>query len=259
MKLAITGKGGVGKTTLASLLVRTYAVEGNTVLAIDANPDANLAAAVGIPEEEIHRIIPIADMSDFIEERTGARPGVIGAQFKLNPKVDDIPERFAARMDNIRLLVLGTVKKGGGGCICPESAVLRSLMAHLLLRRSEVVILDMDAGLEHLGRSTADGVDAFIIVVEPGQRSIQTAKAIRKLAKDIGIDKCFAVGSKTHDDHERQFIKDSLPDIEILGYINFSPLIFEADHLGKSVYDIAPRAAQEANKIKNRLESILSV
>jgi CO dehydrogenase maturation factor len=258
MKLAITGKGGVGKTTLASLLVRICAAEGNTVLAIDANPDANLAAAVGIPAEEASRITPIAELHDLIEERTGAKPGSFGGQFKLNPRVDDIPERFAARKDHIRLLVLGTVKKGGDGCICPESAVLRSLMAHLLLRRSEVVILDMDAGLEHLGRATAQGVDAFIVVVEPGQRSIQTAQAIKRLAKDIGITKCYAVGSKTHDESERQFIKDNLPNFEVLGFINFDPQIAEADRRGQSVYDSAPQAAQEARQIKLRLDSLFS-
>jgi len=182
MKLAITGKGGVGKTTTASLLARIYAAEGKQVIAIDANPDANLATALGISAEEAQRITPIVEMKDLIEERTGANKGSMGGFFKVNPKVDDIPEKFSIRKDGICLLIMGTVKKGGSGCLCPEGALLKSLLSHLVLGRSEVVIIDMDAGVENLGRGTAKGVDAFIIVAEPGQRSFQTARAIRKLA-----------------------------------------------------------------------------
>src|SRR4030042_538468 len=197
MKLAIAGKGGVGKTTLASLLAGVYSAEGKVVIASDADPDANLAMALGIPREEAQRITPIAELKDLIEERTGARPGGMGGFFKLNPKVDDIPERFSARKDNIRLLVMGSVKAGGGGCVCPESVLLKGLLSHLLLGRSEVVIMDMEAGLEHLGRGTAQGVDAFIIVVEPGKRSLQRAEAVQRLAKDLGVGQCYVVGSKT--------------------------------------------------------------
>jgi len=210
MKLAITGKGGVGKTTLASLLARVYATEGKKVIAIDANPDANLATALGIDIEEAQRITPIAELKDLIEERTGVKAGAPGTFFKLNPKVDDIPERFSIEKDGIRLLIMGTVKRGGSGCLCPEGALLKSLVSHLVLARSEVVIMDMDAGVENLGRGTAKGVDAFIIVVEPGQRSFQTARAIRDLASDLGVKKCYIVGSKTRDDSERKFVVDNL-------------------------------------------------
>ena len=254
MKLAVSGKGGVGKTTTASLLARVYAAEGNTVLAIDANPDANLATALGIPSSEAQAITPITELKDLIEERTGAKAGTFGGFFKLNPRVEDIPERFSARIDNVRLLVLGTVKKGGAGCICPESALLRGLVAHLVLSRSEVVIMDMDAGVEHLGRGTAKGIDAFILVVEPGQRSVQTALTIKSLAQDLGIDTCYAVGSKTKNDVERQFIIDSLPGIEVLGFINYHPEIAEADLRGRSVFEAAPEAVAEVRKIKERLE-----
>lgn len=255
MKLAITGKGGVGKTTLASLLARIYAAEGKTVLAIDANPDANLALALGLPPEQARRITPIAEMDELIEERTGAKPGTSAPFFKLNPRVDDIPDRFSAKIDGIRLLIMGTVKKGGGGCMCPESALLRSLMSHLLLRESDVVVLDMDAGVEHIGRGTAGAVDAFIIVVEPGKRSIQTAEAIRDLARDLGVEKCYVVGSKATSDADRQFIIDSMPDFEVLGFISYSPKIIEADLKGMSVFDTAPEAVAEAKRIKERLES----
>jgi CO dehydrogenase maturation factor len=258
MKLAVTGKGGVGKTTLTSLLAWIYSTEGNKVIAIDANPDANLATALGISADEASRITPIADLKELIQERTGAKPGGFGTFFKLNPKVDDIPERFSIQKDGIKLLVMGTVKKGGGGCLCPEGALLKSLLSHLVLSRSEVVIIDMDAGVENVGRGTAKSVNAFIIVVEPGQRSFQTARAIRNLAKDLGVKKCYIVGSKTHDDDERQFIIDNLPDFDVLGFINYHPEIAKADRLGKSVFETAPAAVTEAKNIKKKLEQTVS-
>jgi CO dehydrogenase maturation factor len=253
MKLAITGKGGVGKTTLASLLARLYAADGNTVIAIDANPDANLAMALGLPQDQARSITPIAEMEDLIEERTGAKPGSGAPFFKLNPRVDDIPERFSAKIDGIRLLTMGTVKTGGGGCMCPESALLKSLISHLLFRESDVVVMDMDAGVEHLGRGTAQAVDALIIVVEPGKRSIQTAEAIRGLAVDLGM-RYYVVGSKTQSDADRQFITSSMPDFEVLGFINYNPKIREADLSGVSVFDADPVVVAEARSIKEKLE-----
>lgn len=248
----------MGKTTLSSLLAMAYAQDGYQVIAIDANPDANLAMALGIPREEAQRITPIAELEDLIEERTGAKPGRAGGFFKLNPKVDDIPERFSATRDGIRLLVMGTVKGGGAGCVCPESAVLRALLAHLLVGRSEVVIMDMDAGVEHLGRGTARGVDAFIIMVEPGQRSVHTALAIRRLAQDLGIRNCYVVGSKTRGEAERQFITDNLSDFPILGFMDYNPDIAEADLKGLNVYEAVPQAAHTARKMKAELERLLA-
>lgn len=255
MKIAITGKGGVGKTTLTSILARIYSIEGNKVIAIDANPDANLATALGISADESNRITPIAELQKMIQERTGANPSSFGTFFKLNPKVDDIPERFSIQKDGIKLLVMGTVKKGDSGCLCPEGALLKSLVSHLVLSRSEVVIMDMDAGVENLGRGTAKGVDAFIIVVEPGQRSFQTARAIRDLAKDLRVKKCYIVGSKTHDDTERQFVIDNMSGFDILGFINYYNEVAKADQIGKSVFDTAPAAVADVKKIKEKLEN----
>jgi len=254
-KLAITGKGGVGKTTLAALLAHIYAREGNKVLAIDADPDANLASALGIPLEMIKQIVPIAEMGDLIEERTGARPGQSGGFFSLNPRVDDIPDRFAATHRGIKLLVLGTVQRGGGGCICPESALLKNLVRHLFVSYSEVVILDMEAGLEHLGRGTAGAVDAFIVVVEPGQRSIQTAQAVKRLAADIGIHKVYVVGNKVRSIQDRQFICDCLPGDNVLGFLSFSEKAIEADISGQAIFDADPLLVTEAQKIKLLLMS----
>lgn len=258
MKLGIAGKGGVGKTTLASLLAGVYSAEGKSVIAIDADPDANLAAALGISREEASHITPIAELKDLIEERTGAKAGSFGAYIKLNPRVDDIPERFSARKGNIRLMRLGTVKGGGAGCICPESTLLRSLLSHLLLQRSEVVILDMEAGLEHLARGTAQGVDAFIIVVEPGMRSLQTAESIESLARDLGISRCFVVGCKTNSEADRQFIVNNLPNMQVLGFINFNPKIMAADRQGTGIYEAAPESVKEAADIRGRLEAFIT-
>ncbi len=258
MKLAIAGKGGVGKTTLASLLAMVYSAEGKRVLAIDADPDANLASALGIPAEQARSITPIVELTELIEERTGAKPGTTGTFFKLNPKVDDIPDRFSVERDNIRLMVMGSVKGGGTGCVCPESALLRNLVSHLLLERSEVVIMDMEAGLEHLGRGTARGVDAFIIVVEPGKRSLLTAQAIGRLAEELGVARRFVVGSKTQNEVDRQFIVDNLPDLRVVGFVNYDPRITEADRLGTGVFEAAPEAAAEARAIRDRLEASIT-
>jgi len=260
MKLAITGKGGVGKTTLSALLADVFAERGHRVLAIDADPAMGLAAACGVPAEEAAAIVPVADMEDLIYERTGARKGEIGGFFKLNPRVDDIPERFAvsppgteSRQDGIRILTMGTVKTGGTGCLCPENALLRSLVTHLLLRRDEVLILDMEAGVEHLGRGTAGTVDAFIVVVEPGRRSIQTAHAIRSLANDLGIKRVYAVGNKVANESDAAFISEQLPGFEILGYLPTDQQAMEADRRGLAVYTQAPQLVDRARAIVDKL------
>jgi len=252
-KLAISGKGGVGKTTLAALLAYVYASEGNNVLAIDADPDANLASALGMPLDVARQITPIAQMADLVEERTGARPGQGGAFFSLNPRVDDIPDRFSATHRGIKLLVLGTVRRGGAGCICPESALLKNLVRHLFVGRSEVVILDMEAGLEHLGRGTADAVDAFIVVVEPGQRSLQTAQAVKRLATDIGIHKVYVVGNKIRSERDQALILEHLPNDEVLGFLPFSEKAIEADINGTAIFDADERLVAQAREIRDRL------
>ena len=256
MKLAITGKGGVGKTTLSALLAHVFVERGQKVLAIDADPASGLAAACGVPPEVAGAITPVADMEDLIYERTGARKGEIGGFFKLNPRVDDIPDRFALSSDGIRILTMGTVKTGGTGCLCPENALLRSLVTHLLLRQDEVLILDMEAGVEHLGRGTAGTVDAFIVVVEPGRRSIQTAHSIYGLAQDLGIDRVYAVGNKVASEADEAFITEQLPQFEILGYLPSDALAIESDRRGVAVFSLAPEMVAGARAIVDRLNSL---
>ena len=248
MKLAVSGKGGVGKTTFASLLIRTFNQQGKRVLAIDADPDANLAAGLGIQNSE--SIVPIAEMKALVLERTGAQPGSIGGFFKLNPKVDDLPEALAATFENIKLMRLGGVKKGVAGCICPESTLLRALVMHVVLARDEVVVMDMEAGIEHLGRATAKAVDKLIVVVEPGRRSIDTAAHIRQLAKEIGLNAIAVVGNKVRGPQDREFLERHLPDFEIIGFLPYDDALIEADLKGISPFDVdSPSKAQISSMI----------
>ncbi len=257
MKIAITGKGGVGKTTLAGLLARLYAAEGRSVLAVDADPDANLASALGISPETASRALPLAEQSDLIEERTGSRPGSPGGMFSLNPKVDDIPDAYSIRHEGVRLLVVGKSKEAGSGCYCPENVLLRRLISHLILRSDEVVILDMEAGIEHLTRGTAGSVNAFIVVVEPGQRSMQTARQIELLARGLGIKEVFVVGNKIRQKSEKDFILRHLEGMKFLGFMSYAGDAVTADLDGKSPYDASPGVREEAKKIKAALDQLM--
>ena len=247
MKLAISGKGGVGKTTLAALLAQAYADAGREVLAADADPSPCLAGALGFPAALRARLHPIAEMNNLIYERTGAKPGTIGGFFTLNPRVDDIPERFSVTHRGVRLLEMGAVDTGGSGCICPEAALLKTLFTHLLFRKDEVLILDMYAGVEHLGRATVDFVDAMLVVVEPTRRSLGTAEQIKKLANDIGLRRLWLVGNKVRNPEEEAFLRTETPGLPVLGILPADLAVQEADRLGIAVYDYVP-ALREAAK-----------
>ncbi len=257
MKIAITGKGGVGKTTIASLLAHLYAEEGKNVIAVDADPDANLASALGIPQNEAEKIKPIAEMADLIEERTGAKPGSMGGTFRLNPRVDDIPEGIGYRMNRILLLTMGKVKAAASGCYCPENVLLRSLLRHLIVKRSEVVIVDMEAGIEHFTRGTAESVDAFIVVVEPGQRSIQTARTVFEMAKNLGVQKVFVVANKVRTLEDLRFIEEHIAG-HIIGSIAFSNAIMEADMKGSAPSNYSRETVNEVREIKKKIEMSLN-
>ncbi len=254
MKIAISGKGGVGKTTLAGCLSRYLAERGQRVLAIDADPDSNLPSALGVPPERLGEVRPLAEMKDLVEERTGAQPGTFGGFFKLNPKVDDIPDAYSLEHRGIKLLTLGSVPRGGGGCLCPENTLLRVLMRHLMVRRDEAVIVDMEAGLEHLARGTTENMDALIVVVEPGQRAVQTAHQVRRLAGDLGIRHVLAVGNKIRDAEDRKVIEEGVAPMPVLGHLSYRDSIREADRRGVSPYDLDEGLRAEVARIHEALE-----
>jgi CO dehydrogenase maturation factor len=254
MKIAVSGKGGVGKTTLTSLLAYAFASEGYQVMAIDADPSPCLGDALGFPRELVQGLTPIADMHELIHERTGAQPGTYGGIFKMNPRVDDIPDKYSATHRGIKLLELGAVKQGGAGCICAESVLLKQLVTTILLQRNEVVLMDMYAGVEHLGRATSDMVDALLIVAEPTARSLGTAAQIKQLAKDIKIETMYLVGSKVQSPADREFIAANSPGLPVIGYISMDKAVLDADRAHAAAYDLSTTLADEAKTIMHALK-----
>ena len=252
MKVAITGKGGVGKTTLASTLARLYADEGRTVLAADVDPDANLGLALGLSQDEVDEIVPISKMRTLVEERTGANAA--NKFFKLNPYVSDIPDTFSKDINGVKLLVMGTVDVGGSGCVCPEHVMLKAVLANLTYRKNDVVIMDMEAGLEHLGRGTAMNMDQFIVVIEPGARSVQTYRNVKRLAKDLGVKAVRVVANKVRTDEDEEYVRSVIPAEDLLGCIHYNSEVIDADRQGKSPYDFSPTAIEEIRKIKSILD-----
>ncbi|MFR8548782.1 MAG: carbon monoxide dehydrogenase accessory protein CooC [Lachnospiraceae bacterium] len=252
MKIAITGKGGVGKTTFAATLARMYADEGRSVLAADADPDANLGLALGFSEEELDEIIPISKMRKLVEERTGADE--FNKIFRMNPKVDDIPDKYAKVCHGVKLLVLGTVETGGSGCVCPEHVMLKRIISHLMLRSNDVVVLDMEAGLEHLGRGTTSGMDEFVVVIEPGARSVQTYKNVKRLANDLGVKQVRVVANKVRSEDDEAYIRSKIPAEDLLGFIHYNSEVIDADRQGQSPYDFSQKLIEEIRSIKEKID-----
>ncbi len=244
LKVAIAGKGGVGKTTLAALLGSAWAKQGFKVLLIDADPDANLAAALGLSKAQRQKIIPLAQQYDLIEERTGAKPGEsYGSAFILNPDVSDIVENYGLKVDkNLYLVVAGSIERAGQGCFCPESALLRAFFEHLVLERDECVVMDMEAGLEHLGRSTTKGIDLLITVVEPGMRSVETALKIKQLAKELGIANFRVILNRSSKSVSSIIEEIKKVGLEVFAELPFDSQAIEADAKGDSLLHYAPEA-----------------
>jgi CO dehydrogenase maturation factor len=235
-------------------MARLLADQGRKVLAIDADPDSNLASAIGLPKELQPKLSPIAAMTSMIEERTGSKKGSYGTMFKLNPKVDDLPDEMGVVYQGVKLLLLGCIPQGGGGCFCPENVLLKNLVRHLLVQGDEALIIDMEAGLEHLGRGSTGYVDALIIVVEPGQRAIHTAQQIKKLGEDLQIKRILIVGNKVSSEEDRKIIEESLSNFPILGHMSYNPKILQADREGRSPYDLDGKIKEEVKKILTELE-----
>jgi CO dehydrogenase maturation factor len=253
MKIAISGKGGVGKTTVAALLARLLAAEGDRVIAVDADPAPCLASALGI--ENADDIVPVIELKELIEERTGAKVGSMGSFFKMNPTVDDLPDKLSVQKDGVHLLLMGTVDHGGSGCVCPESVMLKALVTHLLLGQRDHLIMDMEAGVEHLGRATATAVDLMIVVVEPGARSIKTAKRVQELATEIGIRKVVAVVNKVRQGSDLVAVTRALAPIEVLGALPYDQGAIDADLTGKPPYPSLDDIPAEARQLLAALRS----
>lgn len=256
MKIAISGKGGVGKTTLAAALSLLMARQGKKVLAVDVDPDANLAAALGISGEKQRTIIPISRQVALIEERTGAKVKQYGQVFKLNPEVSDIADKFAINHNGVALLVLGAIEGGGTGCACPESTMIRALVTDLVLYKDDALVMDMEAGIEHLGRGTARGVDTMIIVLEPGQRSIDSAHRVIRMAGEIGLKNIQLVANRIYGREDENFIRDAFPNYDLFGVIPYSEQFRQSDRNGQSVVDnLNSDLLKNFENILNKLET----
>lgn len=252
MRIAISGKGGVGKTTIAAALARHLAEQGHRVVAIDADPDANLAAALGATPEQTAACEPLSSLDDLIEERTGARPGA-GGMFRLNPDVSDVVETCGIEVAGVTLLRMGTVERGGAGCMCSESVFLKAFLRDVLIDRDEDVVMDMEAGVEHLGRGTAEAVDVLLVVVEPGMRSLATATQVARLAGDLGIPRVVAVCNKAGGPADEEYCASALGEIPLVATFAASDAVRGADRDGVSPYEADEDFASGVRKLAGTL------
>jgi CO dehydrogenase maturation factor len=257
MKIAISGKGGVGKSTVAAVLALMLAKRGGRVLALDCDPDANLAGALGLSAAEQIKIVPISHQVALIEERTGAKVKRYGQMFKLNPEVSDIADNYATMHNGVALLVLGAVEDGGSGCACPESVLIKALVTDLVLYKDDALIMDMEAGIEHLGRATARGVNSMVVVVEPGQNSIECAQRIIRMTQQIGIKHLCFVANKVKDEADEKFIMEALTGHDILEFIPYSEEIRKADRVGQSAIEaLSPEISAKFENILSKLDEL---
>jgi CO dehydrogenase maturation factor len=254
VKIAIGGKGGVGKTTVCAVWAQLFAEEGFDVLAIDADPNTNLALAFGISSERSPE--PLIKMKQLIAERTGTGKEAVGAYFKLNPKVSDLPEKYWIEASGVKLLVLGGITQAGVGCACPEGAFLKALVSHTILGRQEIVLIDLAAGVEFMGRASIQGTDALVVVTEPGGRSIETAKTIARMGSELGIKHVAAIANKITDMSQVETIKSQLT-IPILANINYNPAVQEADLHNTPVFQASGELVNRLRDAKNKLTSMI--
>ena len=259
MKIAIAGKGGVGKTFVSATLSRLLARDGYEVLAVDADPNLNLGYSLGIDYDESNSIIPLSDNEELVREKTGVSPEqALGNIFNMNPRVNDIVDRFAVNApDDVKLLVMGTVKGGGTGCMCGANALLRVLLQHMLIQRGEVLIMDMVAGLEHLGRGTARRMDAMLVVIEPRMKSVDTVRRILKMADEIEVETVLAVGNKVLRPKDEAFVLEKMAElgVPVISIIPYDQIVADADMEGVPVidYNVESPAVQAVKELEEYL------
>ncbi len=247
MKIVVSGKGGVGKTTFAGTLARIFSDKGYNVIAADSDPSMNLHLALGMENPR-----PISEYRDLITERTVVSSGI----YNLKPKVDDIVDEYSSKKENIKLLVMGTVEVASGGCMCPESTFLRALLRHMIVKRGEYLILDTEAGLEHIGRGIAKKFDLMVVVVEPSAKALETANRIHDLSVEMGVQKVYAVGNKISSDKQLEYIKNNLK-FEILGFIPFDEAVIEADMNDTPLWGNDSKALESIIDISGEIEEIV--
>jgi len=252
MKIAVSGKGGTGKTTLAALLAAELKRRDYSVTVIDADPNPTLAAALGFPAGPI---TPLLEMSDEIEERIGGPGGFI----RLNPRVDDLVDRVAVAHDGINLIVAGSITHGGAGCACPQSVLLRRLLEHVVTESDEAVVIDLEAGLEHLGRRSAHEVDAMLVVVDPSRAGIDTARRIRRLAGEIGVARVLAVGNRIREPADLAYLADGLEGLELIGAIPYSDDVIEAERAGRPVVNLTDEVSTAVARLTDVLVATTKV
>ncbi|HUW20099.1 MAG TPA: AAA family ATPase [Sedimentisphaerales bacterium] len=255
VKIAIGGKGGVGKTTVCAVLAQLLAEDGFEVLAIDADPNTNLASALGVPAQESPE--PLIGMKQLIAERTETDKEALGAYFRLNPKVSDLPEKYSVGAAGIKLLVLGGITQAGAGCACPEGAFLRALLTHTVLQRKEMVLVDLAAGVEFMGRASIQGVDLLVVVVEPGGRSIETAVNIARMARALGIKQVAAVLNKITDSGQVGTIESQLGRMPVLSIIRYSAAVQTADLQRRPVLEADPEIVNQLRLAKDALINLI--
>jgi len=264
-KIAVCGKGGVGKTLVAGTLARLLAKRGRRVLAVDCDSNPNLYMTLGVRPEVVSALKPISEDLDLVEERTGSRPGSgWGSFFKLTPRVDDIPERYSVRgPDGVRLLVMGAPPRAGSGCLCPAYALVKELLRHLVLYERDVVILDMEAGLEHFGRGVARGVDLMLLITEPTERSIVAVEKMARLSGQLGVRRLWAVVNKAMSDEEAMWARGKIErelSIPVKTVIPFDESLLSADRAGLAPLDACPSspALKALEKLADDVEELMA-
>ncbi|MEM3731370.1 MAG: ArsA-related P-loop ATPase [Candidatus Bathyarchaeia archaeon] len=254
MKIAVSGKGGVGKTFISGGLASAFADLGLKTIAIDADPSPNLALTLGLSADEARKITPISENKELIESKTST--GCAGV-FRLSFTVDDIIRDYSVKTPfNVNLIVMGTVKSAGSGCTCPANAVIRALLRHLIVERDEAVVLDMEAGIEHMGRGTAQHVDVMLMVADANMKSLETARNINELAVKAGIKQTFLVGNKIENDAQRENISKfaEKSGLKILDFIPFDQRVVEAEMRGET--PLKYRNSEALIAIKNLAEKL---
>lgn len=249
MKIALCGKGGVGKSSISTLLALSFLEAGYKVLAIDADPSPHLARLLEIEEE----ITPISEMTDLLAERAEK----VGPYYTLNPKIEDLPEKFVVKKNGLRLMVLGAIRTAGGGCACPEQTVLRRLLTYLLLTAREVVIVDMEAGVEHFGRATLTPIDLLLVVVQPFKGSVETGKQIIKLAQELKVKNIFVLGNKLIKKEQEEYLKKEFGE-KYLASLTRDEELEEREFQGRGLWDYRGLAYQEVEGLRKKIEEFFS-